>query len=111
MFLMKRINAALFVLCVGLVLLKVPGSTARQQDPASVTVQKPALTADEVVSRLEERNRERSTALKKFEGKRVYRMQYKGFFGERDAEMVVTFAMSRQTIKSSRSYRNPAPNS
>lgn len=90
MFLMKRINAALFVLCVGLVLLKVPGSAARWQDPDPVTVQKPALTADEVVSRLEERNRERAAALKKFEGRRVYRMQYNGFFGERDAEMVVS---------------------
>ena len=89
MFCMKRINIALFVLSVGFALLKVPASAAQQADAMAATVQKRVLTADQIVSRLEERNRERAAALKKFEGKRVYRMEYKGFFGERDAEMVV----------------------
>jgi hypothetical protein len=48
-----------------------------------------SFTADDIVRRLEERNRERTAALREFEGTRIYRMHYQGFFGSRDAEMVV----------------------
>lgn len=52
---------------------------------------KPALTAEEIVRRLEEKNAERLAALHKFQSTRVYRLQYHGFFGTRQAEAVVTF--------------------
>lgn len=87
---MGRIIVPLFLLCAGIALLGTPAAQAQQVDAAAVNVQKPALTVDEIVSRLEERNRERAAALKKFEGKRVYRMEYKGFFGDRHAEMTVS---------------------
>lgn len=48
-----------------------------------------AITVDQIVRRLEEKNRERAGALRKFEGTRTYRMHYQGFFGTREAEMVV----------------------
>jgi hypothetical protein len=48
-----------------------------------------ALTLEQVVSRLEERNQLRAQALKEFEGSRTYRLQYRGFPGSRDAEMQV----------------------
>lgn len=87
---MGRISVPLFLLCAGIALLETPAAPAQQVDAAPVNVQQSALTVDEIVSRLEERNRERAAALKKFEGKRVYRMQYKGFFGDHHAEMTVS---------------------
>jgi outer membrane lipoprotein-sorting protein len=48
------------------------------------------LTAEQVARKLQERNAQRAAALKQFEGTRVYRMQYRGFPSDRDAEMVVT---------------------
>lgn len=47
------------------------------------------LPLDQVVRNLEERNAQRTFALEQFEAKRVYRMQYRGFPSDRDAEMVV----------------------
>jgi outer membrane lipoprotein-sorting protein len=48
------------------------------------------LTAEQVARKLQERNAQRAAALSEFEGTRVYRMQYRGFPSDRDAEMVVT---------------------
>lgn len=47
------------------------------------------LGLDQVLGRLQERNTQRAAALQEFEGTRVYRMQYRGFPSDRDAEMVV----------------------
>lgn len=50
----------------------------------------PPLSADEVIRRVDEKNRERAAALHEFQGTRIYRLQYRGFPGSRDAEMKVT---------------------
>lgn len=50
---------------------------------------KPPLTAEEIVSNLVEKNAERARALQGYQCMRVYRLDYKGFFGKRQAEMVV----------------------
>ncbi len=47
------------------------------------------LTLDQILANLEYRNAQRAAALEQFEGKRVYRMQYRGFPGDKEAEMVV----------------------
>lgn len=47
------------------------------------------LKLDQVLTNLESRNSERAAALEQFEGKRVYRMQYRGVLSDRDAEMIV----------------------
>ena len=66
--------------------------------PANLRAQQPAITAvppgpplplQQVVANLEARNAQRTTALTEFQGDRVYRMQYRGFPGNRDAEMLV----------------------
>jgi hypothetical protein len=44
---------------------------------------------EQVLANLEQRNAQRTAALEQFEGKRTYRMQYRGFPSDRDAEMVV----------------------
>jgi hypothetical protein len=44
---------------------------------------------ERIVGNIEERNAQRAAALREFVGTRVYRMQYRGLPGDRDAEMVV----------------------
>lgn len=56
-------------------------------DPA--VVRDTPLTVNQIVSRMEVRNRERASALHEFQGTRIYRMDYHGFFGHHEAEMVV----------------------
>jgi len=48
-----------------------------------------SLTAEQVVQNLVRMNAERAEALQAYEGKRVYRLDYRGFPGGRRAEMVV----------------------
>jgi hypothetical protein len=48
-----------------------------------------ALSLQQVVSNLEQRNAQRAAALDEFTGTRVYRMEYRGLPSDRDAEMVV----------------------
>ena len=50
------------------------------------------LSADEVARKLQERNRERAEALREFQGTRIYRMEYRGFPSDREAEMVVNMS-------------------
>ena len=48
-----------------------------------------ALTSEEVVDKLVQRNRERAQALAAYQGTRIYRLEHKGFPGSRSAEMTV----------------------
>jgi hypothetical protein len=50
------------------------------------------LTVEQVVKRLQEKNAERTAALEQYEATRIYRMQYRGFPSDRDAEMVIHMA-------------------
>ena len=49
----------------------------------------PGLKVDEIVARMEERNQQRSASLRGYEGKRSYSLSYRGFPGDREAEMDV----------------------
>src|ERR1700758_4467577 len=61
-----------------------------QQDHAAATPPQPSpLSLEQVVTNLEQRNAQRAAALEQFEGKRIYRMEYRGFPSDKDAEMVV----------------------
>lgn len=59
---------------------------AAQQNDDSAT---PRLSLDQIVNKLEQKNAERAAALEEFEAKRIYRMQYSGFFRDSSAEMIV----------------------
>lgn len=48
-----------------------------------------ALTAEQVVNNLVQRNLERARALGAYHGTRVYRLEYRGFPSSRSAEMTV----------------------
>ncbi|MFZ0137894.1 MAG: hypothetical protein WAK89_12585 [Candidatus Sulfotelmatobacter sp.] len=63
--------------------LQTPDSPRSSYSPEN------APSAEQIAQKLEERNAERAAALDQFNGTRVYRMQYRGFPGDRDAEMVV----------------------
>jgi len=48
-----------------------------------------ALSTQQVVNRLVQRNLERAQALAAYQGTRIYRLEYRGFPGSRSAEMIV----------------------
>ena len=86
---MTQKRFALLVLCGVLSSLNAGIARGQQTNGLSDALQKQPLTVDQVVSQLEDRNRERSVALHKFEAVRTYHMEYRGTFGNRDAEMTV----------------------
>jgi hypothetical protein len=58
-----------------------------------------SLPAGEIAKKLQERNAQRAAALEQFDGKRIYRMQYRGFPSDRDAEMVVHVTYHAPNVK------------
>jgi len=75
---------------VVLTLASVPCVVTAQQDADSEPSTRPSpISLEQVLANLEQRNAQRAAALEQFEGKRIYRMQYRGFPGDKDAEMVV----------------------
>jgi hypothetical protein len=96
---LNRTKITCFLLCMGLALAKAPVSAAHQASAPSDPAQRPALTAEEIVSHMEEKNREREAALRKFEGTRVYHVKYHGFFGSREAGMVVSVSYTSPNDK------------
>jgi outer membrane lipoprotein-sorting protein len=71
-------------------LVSVPCAVcALQNTELGESAQPAPLSLEQILSNLEQRNAQRAAALQQFEGKRTYRMQYRGFPSDRDAEMVV----------------------
>jgi len=56
---------------------------------SSSFTQNAPLPVEQVARRLQEKNAQRAAALSQFNGTRIYRMRYRGFPSDRDAEMVV----------------------
>jgi hypothetical protein len=84
----QTICKAIALLCVAAI-LTVPSSAAENpKAPASPTATSP-LTTDQVVDNLVTKNEERARALLHSEATRVYRLTYRGFPGDREAEMTV----------------------
>lgn|SRR5581483_9626087 len=77
----------LFLLCLVCVGPFQP-TAAQPADTSSVAVN-PQLTAEQVVQNLVRRNQERAQALHAYRGIRIYRLEYRGFPGTRNAEMIV----------------------
>ena len=74
-------------------------ATAQQSAAAETPAQPTSLSLEQVVTNLEQRNAQRAAALEEFEGKRIYRMQYRGFPSDKDAEMVVKVAFHAPNSK------------
>jgi hypothetical protein len=80
-------RCARFTLALSLLIGLILPAAAQPSDGAAKA---PAgLSAEEVVSRLVQRNLERARALEAYQGTRIYRLEYHGFPGSRSAEMVV----------------------
>jgi outer membrane lipoprotein-sorting protein len=78
------------LLAIVLILAAIPYVASAQQIAAAETSAQPhSLSLEQVVANLEQRNAQRAAALEEFEGKRIYRMEYRGFPSDKDAEMVV----------------------
>jgi hypothetical protein len=80
-------------------LLSAPYMAVAQQIDAGNSVQLAPLGLEQVLSNLELRNAQRAAALEQFEGKRIYRMEYRGFPSDRDAEMVVKVSFHAPNAK------------
>jgi hypothetical protein len=76
---MTRLALAIFLLL---------SSAGMAQRPAPSSPRLP-LTAEEVVKNLTQKNRERQKALRQFQSTRLYKMDYRGFPSDREAEMTV----------------------
>jgi hypothetical protein len=66
-----------------------PDAGGSSSGPLSSLPQNAPLPIEQVARKLQERNAQRAAALEQFSGTRIYRMQYRGFPSDRDAEMVV----------------------
>ncbi len=92
------------VLCLSLCLAFGDGLAAKaffsrseSVEPASAKL--PKMTIEEIVTRLVAANAKRARDLKGFDGKRVYNLDYRGFPGHREANMVVEAHYSAPATK------------
>lgn len=81
---MIRIAAALAFLFVTL-----PSFAASPAAVANTSALRTGLSAEEIVSRLDQNNQQRASSLHAYEGKRSYTLTYRGFPSNHDAEMEV----------------------
>ena len=86
--LLRRVLGAAAAIVV-LALLSLWWPAAAQSDTAPVPEDAP-LTAEQVAENLVQMNLQRSQALHAYQGRRTYRLEYRGFPGARSAEMIVT---------------------
>jgi|SRR5579862_2399670 len=77
-------------------LITVPQLLGADSEAPTVS---PPLSADQVVDNLVRKNQERAQALLHSEGTRVYHLAYRGFPGDRDAEMTVKATYDRPSRK------------
>ena len=73
-----------FVLSIGITAIAFGQTSTASPSPKLLA----PLTGEEVVKRMVQRNLERSNALRSFQATRTYRLEYRGFPGNREAEMV-----------------------
>lgn len=85
------------LLCAVVAAAQVSPLQERPNGEPSDSASRTALSVEQVVKNLQEKNAERAAALGYYEATRVYRMKYRGFPSDRDAEMVVNV-----------SYRSPS---
>lgn len=85
------LSIGLFFFAAATLAMSAVAAAQEPSNPPVLSTQKAALTAEQIVSRLQEKNHEREMALRKLHGTRIYRVHYEGFFGTREAEAVVSY--------------------
>lgn len=97
---MRAPVSMLMALAIALGLAAGPNTASAQQNTqADTSGQHGLFSLEQVVLNLEQRNAQRAAALQQFEGKRTYRMQYRGLLGDKDAEMVVKVSFHAPNVK------------
>ena len=76
----------LFCVLLSLFFVTRAGADSNPLPPSITTA---PLSVDQVVNNLIQKDQERAKALRHFDSTRVYRLSYRGFLGDRDAEMTV----------------------
>jgi hypothetical protein len=87
------------LLCWSLAAVCQPLPQERDLVGSSYSVQNAPLPVEQVAKNVQKRNAERAAVLEQFNGTRVYRMQYRGFPSDRDAEMVVNMTYHAPNAK------------
>lgn len=82
------LQSARVVVSLFAVLGALQSAGAQPSEPPAASAQ-PRLTAEQIVATMVRRNLERTKALGAYQGTRIYRLEYHGFPGSRNAEMVV----------------------
>ncbi len=85
------------LLLLTLTLVGVGASVDSRPLPPSITTA--PLSVDQVVDNLVRRDKERAQALRHYECTRVYHLSYRGFPGDRDAEMIVAATYDSPSTK------------
>jgi hypothetical protein len=80
-------------------LLAVPKLLGDDSGAPLSSTRSTSLSADQVVDNLVRKNQERAQALLHSEGTRVYHLDYRGFPGDREAEMIVEATYDRPASK------------
>src|SRR6202521_3180638 len=88
-----------FLLAATLVGVSGAGAESRSLTPAITAA---PLSVDQVVNNLVRKDEERAQALRHYESIRVYRLSYRGFPGDRDAEMTVKATYDSPSTKNFR---------
>jgi hypothetical protein len=79
---------ALLLIALAAAVLSGKGAGA-ESGPLPPSITTAPLSVDQVVNNLTQRDAERAQALRHYESTRVYKLSYRGFLGDRDAEMTV----------------------
>ena len=87
------------VLAIGLCSTGFAAFAQQAPDSSAISPQMKQLTLDQILANLEQNNQQRAAALERFEGTRVYRMEYRGFPSDRDAQMTVKVAFQAPSSK------------
>src|SRR5208282_2726864 len=76
------------------------GAFGADSSPLPPSITTAPLSVDQVVDNLVRKDEERARALRHYESTRVYRLSYRGFPGDRDAEMTVEATYDSPSTKS-----------
>src|ERR1700722_8544603 len=74
-------------------------ASAADSNPLPPSITTAPLSVDQVVNNLIQRDQKRAKALRHFDSTRVYRLSYRGFLGDRDAEMTVDATFDSPSTK------------
>src|ERR1039458_7799683 len=92
----------LFLMLTATLLVALVGAFGGGADSSSLppSITTAPLSVDQVVDNLVRKDEERAQALRHYESTRVYRLSYRGFPGDRDAEMTVEATYDSPSTKS-----------